>query len=165
MVGRVLLDTNGLRVSKPGAEVTTATSDDLLFNSNSGKYLAPVLKGQISPSSYYLINSNYGTTTSFERWEYTLWFGQTFANPPALLVRYRDYATTDGSLDNYNVSLTNTAMGGSGAVIYIFTNVDAIHYALTDRAIFQIEYYWASGYGAPKIAGPQVISYVVGRYG
>jgi hypothetical protein len=163
MVGRVLLDTQGLRVSRPGAEVTTATAADLTFNSNSGKYLSPFMQGNFGPGSYSLINSNVGQNTTFEIWQATILFGKTFASPPIVLAQYRDYNVTSGSAENYSASIVSTQQSGS-AVIYRFTSVSTSHWALTDRAIFQVQYSWSQAYGQSKLAGPQRVAYLVGRF-
>ena len=164
MVGRVLINTQGLRVSRPGVEVTTASAADLTFNSNSGKYLSPYMQGSFGPASYSLISSNYGQNTSFEIWQATLFFGRTFASPPIVLAQYRDYGVTDGSAENYSAQFTQTQQGGGGAILFLYTQVATSHWALTDRAIFEIQYGWSQGYGQSKLPGPQVIGYVVGRF-
>ena len=164
MPGRVLLDLNGLRISRPGVEVTTAAAADLTFNSNNGKYLSPYLQGSFGLGDYLLVSSNYGQVTSFEIWQATVFFGRTFASPPIVLAQYRDYGVTNGSAENYSASFTSTQQGGGGAVIYRYTTVTTAHWASNDRAIFEVQYSWSNGYGQSKLAGPQVIGYVVGRF-
>jgi hypothetical protein len=164
MPNRVTIDLQGLRISRPGVEVTTAAAADLTFNSNSGKYLSPYLQGNFGPGSYALVSSNYGQVSSFEIWQAKIPFGKTFASPPIVLAHYRDYGVTNGSAENYSASITSTQPNGTGGVIYRYTTVNTAHWASTVEAIFEIQYSWSNGYGQSKLAGPQLIGYVVGRF-
>jgi hypothetical protein len=75
MVNRVLLNTSGLKVSKPGADVLSAGPGDLLFSSD-WSALGLFTQGSISAS--------WSTNLETGWWVQSVPFGKTFATPPAV---------------------------------------------------------------------------------
>jgi len=63
MVGRVIMDSTKLIVSKPGVEVSTATGTNLTFDSRSQKYLLTYASGYVSPGAWSLTSSGTGVAS------------------------------------------------------------------------------------------------------
>ncbi len=61
MTNRVLLNTNGLKVSAPGKDVLTALKNELQFSSDWGS-LRPYMTGQASPPRGSTFTVNFGKT-------------------------------------------------------------------------------------------------------
>lgn len=77
MSNRILLDNGGLKISKPGIDVLTATDDELVFNSDWSQ-LAIYMRGTLT------VPDNGSTTISY---------GKTFVNMPLVCLLRTDNTT------------------------------------------------------------------------
>lgn len=68
MTNRILLNTSGLKISKPGVDVLTTNNANLYFDSNGNSY--PILI-----KSSVALSTSYNTTV-------TLYYGKTFTSVP-----------------------------------------------------------------------------------
>lgn len=93
MVARVLLDTNGLAISKPGTSVLTAARKDLAFSSGSASF--PIIE-----TILYLLPGNWGN-------ENFCYFAQTYPNRPMISLYWWGATdpTTLGLSSQYPVGL------------------------------------------------------------
>jgi hypothetical protein len=158
MVGRVVVDVNGLRVSRPGAEVTTASAENLTFNSNNGKYFAPLIKGAFLSSSFNTIyDSVSGSSSSIfiSKHEAYVDFGRTLSYIPVALSMYFGI---DGPIAGQWVSEYDVKVQGSSWS----QQVSCLMVTQASRLVF-VAYRLRVAGGPGYLALPNV-SYVVGRF-
>jgi len=122
---RVLLDKNGLRVSKSGYDVTTATGSQLAMDTRASKYIMTLLQGSIAFSAFTLILYDPSTYVDTWHWQYVLNFGFATATPPIVLLTSQDPMQTDGTCVaqvyyNEAAGLTSSFAGtaGTGGLFY-----------------------------------------------
>ena len=158
MVGRVLVDVNGLRVSRPGVEVTTASAENLTFNSSNGKYFAPFIKGSFSSSSFNTIYDSVSGSSSrifISKHEAYVDFGRTLSYIPVALSMYY---SNDAPIAGQWISEYDVRVQGSNWS----QQVSCSMVTQTNRLVF-VAYRLRVANGPGYLALPNV-SYVVGRF-
>jgi hypothetical protein len=106
MVGRVILDSTKLIVSKPGVEVSTATGSNLIFDSRSQKYLLTYASGYVSPSAWSLASSGTGVAS----YQNVFYYGKTFTYKPKVFLMFTS-PFGGGGLTWYELNSLTTVTG------------------------------------------------------
>lgn len=158
MTYRMLLNSSGLMISKPGVNVETANSPtQFLFNSTSAEYLGLFASGQLNPASFPSeVSQILDTSVSTTLRAYDLYYGKTFAAPPLVLVMYLSGNTTGGGpgFDEVNEWLVTTngiqTTQGGGTVAGVRSYTDHVRFEFSAAS------------GVPYITnGPAAISYLI----
>lgn len=157
---RVILDGNGIRASKAGYDVTSASQNQLLFNSG-WKMFSVLLQGSIALSAFTTdSDTTSGSTHSIAR-HYTINFGVTLPSVPMCIITTQDPMQTDGTCigEPYINSLISSAYSDNG--YYFGTGGSAgVSYVATTSQL-TLNYGWSSTTYSPP--NPSYFNYTVMR--
>lgn len=149
MVNRVLLDKNGLFVSKPGVDVLTAQPKDLHFSSDYGTLnllMRGVLNLPATPKGYPVPGNGHQVRT--------VNFGKTFtARPPVFFAVRRTVTSNPKQWNEHIGSHVEFIYEGSNRIPWYGANV------FNNRFVFQVNYH-----SEAFLNGPWEVFYIIWDY-
>lgn len=152
---RILLNSSGLKVSRPGFDVTTATPAEMSLDTSAGKVFSIFLQGSVPLSAFTVTQNQQSGNEHIIQENFVVNFGQILAAPPIVLLTQQDPILSGPGVPgvtnayaNMDVQSSygggNFAFGvGGGAVVY---------YTVTTTTL-TINYYWVDiSYSPPNPA-------------
>lgn len=141
MTNRVILSDTGLRISRPGIDVLTASIADLQFRAEDGS-MPVVLKTIVG------LNASLGAVTS-------IWYGQTFSQVPMSILFWSPGYPSPGT-DRFQLGAMGNTSASTWPVGYSSSNGDTTYFfweKYQDKIDLHSERNFSSGASAPALGG------------
>jgi hypothetical protein len=160
MTGRVLLDQSGLRVSKSGFDVTTATAAELSVDTRAGKMMSIILQGSVALSAFTVDSNTTSGGVHTIQSHYTINFGQTFAASPICLLTMQDPLQAGTGVNQAYANANVQVYYGGGSFNYGTGGAAFIYYTVTTSSL-TISWYWSAITYSPPT--PAFVNYSILR--
>lgn len=160
MTVRLILDNTGLRVSKLGFDVNSATPAELTVDTRVSKMMSIILQGSVALSAFTVDSNTTSGGVHTIQSHYTVSFGQTFAAPPICLLTMQDPLQSGTCVNQAYANSNVQVYYGGGSFNYGTGGAAFVYYTVTTSSL-TIYWYWeAITYSPPT---PAFVNYSILR--